>query len=130
MNAEDLPYLSPLVSVESTPSVFSIHTLPEGPLGETNAVKQNVDMTIEFVLCLNLSDSSHLADLVQCFHDLCDWMKLGVFLGIPYPTLKKVEVDEQGLDNHKMAMFHHWLSTGSANKATLLTALSKMDNHS
>ena len=87
-------------------------------------------MTIEFVLCLNRSDPSHLADLVQCFNDLCDWKKLGVFLRIPYPTLKKIEVDEQGVDSCKMAMFHHWLSTGSANKETLLTALSKMDNRS
>ena len=87
-------------------------------------------MTSEVFHCLNASDSSHLADLVQCFHDLCDWMKLGVFLGIPYPTLEKIEVDKQGVDNRKMAMFHLWLSSGSANKKTLLTALSKMDHHS
>ena len=87
-------------------------------------------MTIEFVLCLIVSDSSHLADLVKCFHDLHDWMKLGMFLGIPYLSLKKREVDEQGVDNRKMAMFHHWLTTGSANKETLLIALSKLDNRS
>ena len=57
-------------------------------------------------------------------------MKLGMFPEIPYPTLKKIELDEQGVDNRKMAMFYCWLSSGSANKETLLTALSKMDNHS
>ena len=77
---------------------------------------------------LTVSDPSHLANLVQCFHDLCDWMKLGVFLGITYPMLEKIELDKQGVDNRKIAMFHHWLSSGSANKETLLIALSKMDN--
>ena len=89
-------------------------------------------MTIQLVLFLPkyVSDDSHLANLIQCFHDLREWMKLGVLLGIPYPTLEKIELDKQGVDNRKTAMFYHWLSSGSANKETLLTALSKMDNHS
>ena len=80
-------------------------------------------------LPINVTDSSHLADLVLSLHDLCDWMKLGVFLGIPYPTLEKIELDKQGVDNRKMTMFHLWLSSGSANKEALLTALNKMDHH-
>ena len=56
-------------------------------------------------------------------------MKLGVFLEIPYSKLKKIEVDKQGVNNRKMAMFHHWLSSGNANKETLPIALSQMDNH-
>ena len=81
-------------------------------------------------LPLNFSDSSHMADLVQCFDDLHDWMKLGVFLRIPYPTLDEIELNKHGVDNRKIAMFHHWLNSGSANKESLLIALRKMDHSS
>ena len=63
-------------------------------------------------------------------YDLYYWMKLGVFLGIPYPTLRKIEVDKQGVDNCKMAMFDYWLSTGNASKETLLKVVRKMDCNS
>ena len=73
-----------------------------------------------------ISDPSHLADLFESLRDLRDWKKLGVFLKIPFPTLEKIELDKQGVDNRKMAMFYHWLSSGTANKDTLVVALSKM----
>ena len=53
-------------------------------------------------------------------------MKLGMFLGIPFPTLEKIELDKQGVDNRKMAMLYHWLSSGRASKKALLIALRKM----
>ena len=73
-----------------------------------------------------LSDPSHLADLLESLRDLRDWKKLGVFLGVPFPTLEKIELDEQGVENRKMGMFYHWLCSGTANKETLLVALRKM----
>ena len=73
-----------------------------------------------------VSDTCHLADLFESLRDLRDWKKLGMFLGVPFPTLEKIELDKQGVDNRKMAMFHHWLCSGTANKKTLLVALRKM----
>ena len=64
--------------------------------------------------------------LFESLRDLRDWKKLGLFLGIPYPTLEKIELDKQGVDNRKMAMLYHWLCSGTANKETLLLALRKM----
>ena len=78
---------------------------------------------------VNVTDSSHLAYLVPSLHNLSDWMKLGVLLGIPYSTLKKLVLDKQKVNDRKIAMFHLWLSRGGANKETLLRALSKMDHH-
>ena len=40
--------------------------------------------------------------------------------------MEKIELDKQGVDNRKMAMFHQWLCSGRANKETLLVALRKM----
>ena len=65
-------------------------------------------------------------DLFESLHDLRDWKKLGLFLGVPYPTLEKIELDKQGVDNRKMAMLYHWLCSGTANKEMLLVALRKM----
>ena len=48
-----------------------------------------------------------------------------MFLGVPFPTLEKIELDKQGVDNHKMAMFYHWFCSGTASMETLLIALSK-----
>ena len=73
-----------------------------------------------------LSDSSHLVDLFESVHDLRDWKKLGLFLGVPFPTLEKIELDRQGVDNRKMAMLYHWLCSGTANKEKLLVALRKI----
>ena len=80
-------------------------------------------------LPINVTESSHLPNLVLSFQDLCDWMKLGMFLGIPYPTFEKIELDKQGVDNHKMVVFQLWLSSCSVKKEILLTALSKLDHH-
>ena len=77
-------------------------------------------------LFLVFSDSSHLMDLFDSLNDLRDWKKLGLFLGVPFHTLEKIELDKQGVDNRKMAMLHHWLCSSTANKHTLLEALRKM----
>ena len=64
-------------------------------------------------------------DLFESLRDLRDWKKLGLFLGVPYPTLEKIELDKQGVDNRKMTMLYNWLCSGTANKETLLVALRK-----
>ena len=65
-------------------------------------------------------------DLFESLSDLRDWKKLGLFLRVPFPTLEKIELDKQGVDNCKMAMLYNWLCSGTANKETLLVALRKM----
>ena len=40
------------------------------------------------------SDSSHLLDIFDSMRDLRDWKKLGLYLGVPYPTLDTIEVSE------------------------------------
>ena len=85
-----------------------------------------VKMLTYSALFLVFSDSSHLVDLFDSLHDLRDWKKLGLFLGVPFHTLEKIELDKQGVDNRKMAMLHHWLCSSTANKHTLLEAVRKM----
>ena len=80
-------------------------------------------------LCPLHPDSSHLADLFELLHDLRDWKKLGLLLRVPYPTLEKIELDRQGVDNRKMAMLNHWLCSGAANKEALLKALGKIEEY-
>ena len=65
-------------------------------------------------------------NLFESANDFRDWKKLGLFLGVPFPTLEKIELDKQGVDNCKMAMLYHWLCSGTATKETLLAALRKM----
>ena len=65
-------------------------------------------------------------DLFESLRDLRDWKTLGLFLGVPFPTLEKIELDKQGVDNRKMTMLYHWLCSGVADKQTLLNALRKM----
>ena len=65
-------------------------------------------------------------DLFESLRDLRHWKTLGLYLGVPFPTLEKIELDKQGVDNRKMAMLYRWLSSGTANKETLLGALRKM----
>ena len=58
--------------------------------------------------------------------DLRDWKKLGLYLGVPYPTLNTIEVDNQGVDNRTMAMLYHWVCNSTASKERLVAALKRM----
>ena len=72
------------------------------------------------------SDSSHLVDIFDSVRDLQDWKKFGLYLGVPYYALQKIELDEQGVDNCKMAMLYHWVCNCAATKERLAAALKKM----
>ena len=102
----------------------SIDILPEGTLGETMQCS-GPHAVVKMWLFPISSDSSNLVDVFDSLRDLRDWKKLGLFLGVPFPTLEKIELDKQGVDNRKMAMLHHWLCSGTANRQTLLEAMKK-----
>ena len=69
---------------------------------------------------------SHLVDVFELVGDLREWKILGLRLGLPFPTLEKIECDKRGVDNCKMAMLHEWLAKGGASRQTLASALRRM----
>ena len=80
------------------------------------------------VICLPCAPSgpSHLVDVFELVGDLREWKILGLRLGLPFPTLEKIECDKRGVDNCKMAMLHEWLAKGGASRQTLASALRRM----
>ena len=62
----------------------------------------------------------------ELLEDLTKWKILGLKLGLPFPTLNKIECDNQGVDNCKMAMLHEWLVKGGATRQSLASALRRM----
>ena len=67
--------------------------------------------------------------MFELLEDLTEWKVLGLKLGLSYPTLKKIECDEHGLDNRKMAMLHEWLAKGGATRQSLASALRRMEEN-
>ena len=76
-----------------------------------------------------LSEPSHLVDVFELLSDLREWKTLGLRLGLPFPTLEKIECDKQGVDNRKMAMLHEWLAKGGATRQSLASALRRMEEN-
>ena len=76
-------------------------------------------------------DDSHLPGLVYAVRNVYQWDILGELLGISYATVRTIEQD-----NHfqtkpaRRDMLIHWISSGKANKATLIEALKSMNENS
>ena len=62
---------------------------------------------------LHISDSAGIADLAELkdfLKNIVDWKGLGLTLGLLYPSLKKIEVDQRGLvEQSKTEMLAAWL---------------------
>ena len=62
---------------------------------------------------MHISNSTVIADLDQVLDflkDIVDWKGLGLKLGLLYPSLKKIEVDQRGLvEQCKTEMLAAWL---------------------
>ena len=111
-------------------SSWSLHSLPEGELGELSPSRNqnNSNIGINWLFSFfPMSGTSNLRDLVECLHELYDWKALGLYLNISYPKLQMIEMDHRRVADCKMAMLQHWLCSGTANKQTLLLALRKME---
>ena len=76
--------------------------------------------------CL-LSDPSHLRVIKSGLHDLTDWLKLGLELGMDHSFLDGIERDKGGNTGEcKAVMLHAWLQSGRATKSSLVTAVRKI----
>ena len=82
-------------------------------------------MCVPCFLCAP-SGPSDLVDVFELLGDLREWKILGLRLGLPFPTLEKIEHDKRGMENCKMAMFHEWLVKGGASRQSLASALRRM----
>ena len=52
-----------------------------------------------------------LGDVYEAVHDVVDWKRLGLKLGLHYPTLTKIRNDQRDqTDNCKMEMLSAWLN--------------------
>ena len=62
---------------------------------------------------MHISNSAGIADLAEVkrfLKNLVDWKGLGLELGLLYPSLKKIEVDQRGLvEQCKTEMLAAWL---------------------
>ena len=51
-----------------------------------------------------------LCDVLDAIHDLVLWEKLGLQLGLLYPSLEKIDLERRGrIDSCKIAMLSAWL---------------------
>ena len=73
-----------------------------------------------------LSEPSHLKDIYDSVRGVREWKELGLYLGVPFPTLLDIEGDKQRLSDRKMAVLSYWVKNLVANKEMLAAALKKM----
>ena len=71
-------------------------------------------------------DNNCLACLMKAIQPVCDWLNLGVFLGVDIAVLKIIEKDQRGLvEDCKREMLVKWLMSSEEprTKQQLLIAL-------
>ena len=81
-----------------------------------------------------LIDIDNLDDVLDVVDDLTNWKKLGLGLGLRYPTLTKIEEEQHGrIEDCKMEMLSAWLQQqdnvpqkGVPSWSVLRSALQKM----
>ena len=78
-------------------------------------------------------DISDLDDVLESVDEVVDWMKLGLKLGVLYPTMRKIEEEQRGrVERCKREMMAAWLQ-GEDNAreqtwSTLADAVDKIDS--
>ena len=80
------------------------------------------------------SGISNLDEVLESVEEIVDWMKLGLKLGVKYPTLEKIEEEQRGcvqIERCKRKMLAAWLRGGDNAReqtwSTLVDALKRMD---
>ena len=73
----------------------------------------------------NYTDDGHLPYLMTALQPVHDWINLGVYLGVPYATLKKIEREqEKRVEDCKREMLVAWLKSSEVlTKYHLMNAL-------
>ena len=72
-------------------------------------------------------DTSHLPVLLTALWQVYQWFDLGLQLGVPYHSLKKIEKEQGGaVEDSKREMLVAWLKGQGASKQALMTALRNM----
>ena len=66
-------------------------------------------MSCIYLYSFLFSELDDLVDVFEKLEDLNEWKKLGLKLGLKYPTLEKIERDRQRVDDCKMEMLACWL---------------------
>ena len=83
---------------------------------------------------MNISNSTGIADLAEVkrlLKKIVDWKSLGLELGLLYPSLKNIEVDQHGLvEQCKTEMLAAWLQeqdkASQPSWSTLIAALERI----
>ena len=78
-----------------------------------------------------------LCDVLAVIHVINKWNELGLQLGLLYPTLEKIDIEQRGrIDNCKIAMVSAWLQQqdnvsqkGVPSWSVLRAALQSMGEH-
>ena len=78
-----------------------------------------------------------LVDVLDVIRDINHWKKLGLQLGLVYPTLEKIDLEQRGrIDSCKIYMVLAWLQQqdnvskkGVPSWSVLRTALKSMGEH-
>ena len=91
--------------------------LPHEPDNDTNTAPTSTLSELRHIYTsvqqMHVSDSPGIADLAEVkrfLKNLVDWKGLGLELGLLYPSLKKIEVDQRGsVEQCKTEMLASWL---------------------
>ena len=84
-------------------------------------------------MCGIFSGISNLDEVLESVEEIVDWMKLGLKLGVKYPTLEKIEEEQRGcvrIERCKREMLAAWLRGDGVKEqtwSTLVDALKRMD---
>ena len=86
------------------------------------------------LLCILITDVNELCDVLAVIHDLVNWKELGLQLGLLYPTLKSIDLEQRGnIASCRIEMLSAWLqrqdnvtSKGIPSWSVLRAALERM----
>ena len=70
----------------------------------------NDEESVLVIVCNHYTAIDNLCDVLAVIRDLNDWKDLGLQLGLLYPTLKRIDLEQRGIVNScKMDMLSAWL---------------------
>ena len=84
-----------------------------------------------------ITAENDLRDVLTVIRDLIDWKELGLQLGLLYPTLKRIDLEQRGIINScKIEMLSTWLQQqddvsqkGIPSWSVLRNALKQIEEH-
>ena len=92
---------------------------------------------VSLLLCTHYTAENDLCDVLDVINDLNNWKQLGLQLGLLYPTLKRIDIEQRGIvTSCNIEMLSAWLQRqdnvsqkGVPSWNVLRVALQKIGEH-